>query len=551
MFKVSSWLFFSFIFKLKSTVLSDHGILLIITNTTEESICLTYFPNVQPLPNTREEAPTQPLLDLTPWETCDNKSSILSEVHGKVAVVQKPNCTFIQKAKAVQDNGGTGVLVVVAAGPIVPPSKSEIEQSNVNITLGVISESSLQRIKALGTNVSVLQYAPLEGSRMDYSLLIIWVMAVLSVILGASWSRTVRPYLSRSRFKNKGVSRISEELSDEVPCNYRDEATLNVSPLLIVLFVLCMCCMLLLLYFFYDYLVYVIIAMFCLASTLGLYQCLEPILIAVPIGTCRVPNCSAKCRHRPEIRQILLVAACISVAAAWFVLRKESYSWILQDILGIAFSINMLNVIRLPSFKICTILLVLLFFYDIFFVFVTPLFTQSGESVMVEVATGGSSHEQMPMVLKVPHLSLDPLAFCFPQYSLLGFGDILVPGLLVSYCYGFDLETGSRNLYFISVVIAYGSGLIITFAGLYLMSQAQPALLYLVPSMLLPVTVISLCRKEFNHFWRGELEILMELLDNDDAQVTTPNTNNPNLIRDASSTSDNASEIGEDKALVK
>ena len=43
----------------------------------------------------------------------------------------------------------------------------------------------------------------------------------------------------------------------------------------------------------------------------------------------------------------------------------------------------------------------------------------------------------------------------------------------------------------------------------------------------------------------------MEMLDSDDAQVTTPNTNNPNLIRDASSTSDNASEIGEDKALVK
>lgn len=34
----------------------------------------------------------------------------------------------------------------------------------------------------------------------------------------------------------------------------------------------------------------------------------------------------------------------------------------------------------------------------------------------------------MPMVLKVPHLNVDFVSSCFPQYSLLGFGDILVPG---------------------------------------------------------------------------------------------------------------------------
>ena len=36
----------------------------------------------------------------------------------------------------------------------------------------------------------------------------------------------------------------------------------------------------------------------------------------------------------------------------------------------------MLRLVRLPSLKICTLLLVLLFFYDIFFVFITPLFTK-------------------------------------------------------------------------------------------------------------------------------------------------------------------------------
>ena len=99
------------------------------------------------------------------------------------------------------------------------------------------------------------------------------------------------------------------------------------------------------------------------------------------------------------------------------------------------FSINMLKVLRLPSLRICTILLSALFFYDIFFVFITPLF-MSGKSVMVEVATGHSSDEQLPMVknsretwkkpyffwqvLRVPHLSTTPSRVCYMQtYSLL------------------------------------------------------------------------------------------------------------------------------------
>ena len=41
--------------------------------------------------------------------------------------------------------------------------------------------------------------------------------------------------------------------------------------------------------------------------------------------------------------------------------------------------------LRLPSLKICTVLLGLLFVYDIFFVFITPLFMPGGKSVMVEV----------------------------------------------------------------------------------------------------------------------------------------------------------------------
>ena len=76
--------------------------------------------------------------------------------------------------------------------------------------------------------------------------------------------------------------------------------------------------------------------------------------------------------------------------AIWldYIFLFSSYAWILQDILGIAFCISLVKAIRLPNLKVCTILLVLLLIYDIFFVFITPLFSASHKSVMVQVATG-------------------------------------------------------------------------------------------------------------------------------------------------------------------
>jgi hypothetical protein len=78
---------------------------------------------------------------------------------------------------------------------------------------------------------------------------------------------------------------------------------------------------------------------------------------------------------------------------------------------------------------------------------------------MVEVATGGDTGEQLPMVLKVPHLGSNPLKVCWMPYSMLGFGDILVPGLLLSYCHSFDLLMGTPyRLYWILTSVGKTQG---------------------------------------------------------------------------------------------
>lgn len=69
-----------------------------------------------------------------------------------------------------------------------------------------------------------------------------------------------------------------------------------------------------------------------------------------------------------------------------------------MSLLVVCCSINVLKLIRLPSLKICTILLCGLVIYDIFFVFITPYITSvsiglvqfSGESDSVPERKGGN-----------------------------------------------------------------------------------------------------------------------------------------------------------------
>ena len=56
---------------------------------------------------------------------------------------------------------------------------------------------------------------------------------------------------------------------------------------------------------------------------------------------------------------------------------------------------------------------------------------------------------------------------------------------------------------------AYGLGLLVTFAGLYLMAVAQPALLYLVPCTLIPVFLLGLIRHEWRLLWEGDSQVCL------------------------------------------
>lgn len=159
--------------------------------------------------------------------------------------------------------------------------------------------------------------------------------------------------------------------------------------------------------------------------------------------------------------------------------------WIANNIIGLSFSIQAISLLSVGSFKKGCVLLVGLFFYDIFWVF--------GTDVMVTVAKSFEA----PIKVVFPR---DVFAETF-QFSMLGLGDIVIPGVFVALMLRFDKSKARKGHhivknYFLVCFLAYICGLVNTIVVMHVLRSAQPALLYLVPYCVLSVILFALLRGE-------------------------------------------------------
>ncbi|XP_033116742.1 signal peptide peptidase-like 2B [Anneissia japonica] len=488
----------------QATSALEHGVLTVKRSTAvdenqSEHFCIAYNPDNTTLP---KENSFHPLLDLSSSSLCKDPVQP-GIIKGKVVIVKNGNCSLLEKSLIAQKYGADSIIISVNGSQKMKFNGSEVLQ----ISVAIILDDDVKLIKKGEENLVASLSAP-DQPILDYNMALIWIMATGTAIGGALWGGT-RAHKAVLRKKNK-QRRRAETVEDEQTNN--DDAdsddSVPITSMFVIIWVFMIVIVLLLMFFLYDYFVYVIIALYCLGAVNGLYICLSPFVLAIFPFKTRIVCCSASDKMRPLVVSVVLVAVCASFVVIWFCFRHADFAWILLDMMGIAFCISILKTIRLSDFKTCFLLLSLLFFYDIFMVFVTPYITKSGESIMVEVATGsGGTKEQIPVLLQVPRLCTSVYSVCnATAYSMLGFGDILIPGLLISHCYAFDLKVNSKRIYLISTSIAYGTGLLITFAALAVMQMGQPALLYLVPTTVGTALTVAMIRGEVRHLWNGNLD---------------------------------------------
>jgi minor histocompatibility antigen H13 len=211
----------------------------------------------------------------------------------------------------------------------------------------------------------------------------------------------------------------------------------------------------------------------------------------------------------------LIIATGVGI---WYVMTKH---WISNNILGLSFSIQGIALLSLGSYKVGAILLGGLFFYDIFWVF--------GTDVMVTVAKSFDA----PIKLLFPKdLWAETL-----QFSMLGLGDIVIPGVFIALLLRFDVKRSANKrvlskLYFHTCYIFYILGLVATVAVMHIFQAAQPALLYLVPACLGSSFLLAILRGEVSQLlsYNEEAEHNKENATSDQSNSTSDN--NPDLKKE-------------------
>ncbi|KAJ1694425.1 hypothetical protein LUZ63_011123 [Rhynchospora breviuscula] len=294
-------------------------------------------------------------------------------------------------------------------------------------------------------------------------------------------------------------------------------------------------CSLLLMFYLFSSFSQLVTAFTAVASGSALFFCLSPYVASLKTRLNLSDQFVFRCCSKSFTRtQALLLVFCISMVSAWLV----SGHWVLNNILGISICITFVSHVRLPNIKICALLLVCLFVYDIFWVFFSEMFF--GANVMVSVATQKASNpvHTVANTLSLPGLNLItkklemPVKLVFPRnllggivpgssagdYMMLGLGDMAIPSMLLAFVLCFDHRKNKENdsspfngrKYVWHALAGYTVGLVTALAAGILSQSPQPALLYLVPSTLGPVMFLAWLRNELKEIWEGSKPVLNE-----------------------------------------
>ena len=180
---------------------------------------------------------------------------------------------------------------------------------------------------------------------------------------------------------------------------------------------------------------------------------------------------------------------CCSVVGAWYLLKKH---WIANNLFGIAFAINGVELLHLNNIITGCILLCGLLFYDAFWVF--------GTDVMVTVAKSF----EVPIKLMFPQDLLEK-GLTASNFAMLGLGDIVLPGIFIALLLRFDNSLSRKtNVYFYSTFFAYFMGLLATMLIMHLFNHPQPALVYLVPACLGTPLLLALVKGDLKALFSYE-----------------------------------------------
>jgi len=330
----------------------------------------------------------------------------------------------------------------------------------------------------------------------DPSLLVLFCFAITCIMYGAHKSRSFMTESSRSGNNTDNSETVSSLKLRQI-----------------IIFVVVGSVFLLLLFYFFNLLQYLLYIFVMIVSAISLFVVGAPIVDFV-FDKAGWTDSAVRVPIFRSIRYslITIVSFCLLVIGLWI----GTGNFMITNFLAWCIGVTQMALIRLPNLKLSVVLLGLFLLYDVFWVFISPYIF--GESVMVSVATK-MPLSSLPLTLSMPHI------FEKEAYSLIGLGDIVLPGMFICFTYNFDealkyvalygapsdLSEEARDNaitvgkigYFTIAMVGYTAGFVITLISFIIMEQGQPALLYLVPGVLLPVCAAAFIQGHLRLMWNG------------------------------------------------
>lgn len=383
-----------------------------------------------------------------------------------------------------------------------------------------MAENKVEQALDTGLNVDPTTYT-LAYSMVDSSRLFTFVISILLIVYGSFRSlKMERESKEKLLAFSFGSSENEDNKDGQTGVQTLDACQAVMMPLGASLSLLIM-------FLFFDSLQLVFAICSAILAAVAFAFLLLPMCQQL-LGPCSQNNkISFGCCGRFTPAEILSFCLSSGIVCIWVVTGH----WILMDALGMGLCVAFIALVRLPSLKVSTLLLIGLLVYDVFWVFFSSYIFST--NVMMKVATQPAENpigilskklNLFSMASEAPKLSL-PGKLIFPSmqntghYSMLGLGDIVMPGLLLCFVLRYDaykrsqlndgeqpfvapsLTCSQKITYFHCSLIGYFLGLLTATFSSEVFQATQPALLYLVPFTLLPLLLMAYFKGDLRKMW--------------------------------------------------
>lgn len=199
--------------------------------------------------------------------------------------------------------------------------------------------------------------------------------------------------------------------------------------------------------------------------------------------------------------------------------QLPKFNWIISNFVACMFAISGTRMAKVGNFKVASVMLAMLFCYDVYFVFRSSLMVFVAQNLDVPVKL--VIPEAPQTLLQFLELGSKPVRDLLLRFALLGLGDVVVPAMFTSLCLRFDynqfyardrmpfhhLRSIGVPKYFTAAMIGYVAAMVVTVVALRISAHGQPALLYIVPALFASVFGTAKWNNEWDEIWSYSEEL--------------------------------------------